>query len=196
MTDVVKKPATGMQSFQQSKLASDSVNFHRALVVDVEVKRIPESTFVQEILPILTGEVISAEFPLLMAAVAGTPFSEVDVVNDAGEVLFRMPALLERDIISHQEASKRGSIHSMLMTVDQLTRQSPIRARNYLEHEFNGRGIATNRDEIIKKRNERWNVILARYGKSITSNGTVTNGNDAKKEAEKPELNFDDGELL
>ena len=156
------------------------------------MKRIPESTFVKEILPVLSGEVISTEFPLLMAAVAGTPFSEVDVVNDAGEVLFRMPALLERNIISHEEASKRGSMASMMITAEMLGKQSPIRAEKYLEHEFNGRGIAKNRDEIITARQTRWNTILTRYGKTTEVDGGIT----ASANVEKPQLDFDNGDLL
>lgn len=192
-----KENQVGFTDFKNSKLASDIVNIHKALVVDAEVKRIPEGTFVKEILPVLSGEAISADFPLLMAAVAGTPFSEVDVVNDAGEVLFRMPALLERNIVSHEEASKRGSMASMLITAEMLGKQSPKRAENYLAHEFDGRGIATNRDEIINQRQARWNTILARYGKSLKADGTVTDGKDSTPtNAEKPQLDFDNGDLL
>jgi hypothetical protein len=183
---------TGIADFKNNKMASDILSIHQALVGNIEVKKIPESTFIKEILPILTGEVISTEFPLLMAAVAGTPFSEVDVVNDAGEVLFRMPALLERNVISHEEASKRGSMASMLITAELIVKQSPARAERYLEHEFNGRGIAKNRDEIINVRQIRWNTILARYGKSTEADGGVT----ATASVEKPQLDFDNGDLL
>lgn len=202
MNQPVVKQGNSIQNFRDAKLAQDITHIHQALVVNVEVKRIPESTFVQEILPKLTGEVISADFPLLMAAVAGTPFSEVDVVNEAGEVLFRMPALLERNIISHEEASRRGSMHSMFMTLDMMARQSPRRAQNYLEHEFNGRGIAKNRDELYKQRQERWNKILVRYGKVLHEDGRVTDGSTTTASAPagnsqaKPQLNFDDGDLL
>jgi hypothetical protein len=191
MTDLIQNN-TGLGEFKSNKLASDIINIHQALVGDIEVKRIPESTFVKEILPVLSGEVISAEFPLLMAAVAGTPFSEVDVINDAGEILFRMPALLERNIISHVEASKRGSMASMLITAEMLGKQSPLRAEKYLEHEFDGRGIAKNRDEIITARQARWNTILARYGKAVDAGVKV----DAPVGTEKPQLDFENGDLL
>lgn len=197
MTNQVEKN-TGISGYKNTKLASDITNIHRALVVDVEVKKIPESTFVKEILPVLSGEVISTDFPLLMAAVAGTPFSEVDIINEAGEVLFRMPALLERNIISHEEASKRGSLLSMMVTAEMIMNQSPIRAEKYLEHELNGRGIAKNRDEIINQRQQRWNDILARYGKALNSDGTVreTGAPTSESSKDKPELDFKDDELL
>jgi hypothetical protein len=196
---------TGLQGFKESKLAQDISNIHKALVEDVVVKQIPEATFVKEILPILTGEVVSADFPLLMAAVAGSPFSEVDIVDNAGETLFRLPALLERNIVNHQEAEKRGSMASMLITADMLAKQSPRRAQNYLDHEFNGRGIAKNRNELYKARHERLSVILARYGHILNEDGTVKQGAVAVKagtpaastsQKEKPQLDFNDGDLL
>lgn len=193
---------TGIEGFKNNRLASDITNIHKALVLEPEVKKIPEGTFVQEILPILTGEVIASDFPLVMAAVAGNPFLELDVVDTAGNVLFRMPALLERDIVSHEEASKRGSLASMMITAEQVMKLSPQRAEKYLEHEFNGRGIAKNRDELYKKRQARWNEILARYGKSLKADGTVVDstGPGAKStkadNKEKPQLDFNDGDLL
>lgn len=197
MNNPTKKPETEITKFKNNKLASDITNIHKALVVDIEIKKIPEGTFISEILPILTGETISTEFPLLMAAVAGNPFLEVDVVDNSGNVLFRMPALLERNVISHQEASKRGSLQSMMITSELLAKQSPMRAEKYLEHEFNGRGIAANRDEIIKKRQDRWNAILVRYGKALASGGGETAGQSVQTQAmSKPQLDFKDDDLL
>lgn len=188
---------TGINQFRDTRLAHDITAIHKAIVLDAEVKKIPESTFVNEILPVLTGETINSEFPLLMAAVAGNPFLEVDVVNAQGEIIFRMPALFERDIISHEAASKRGSMASMLITAEMIVRQSPARAEKYLEHEFNGRGIATNREELYKKRLDRFNEILARYGKTLKADGTVLDGKVASTaNKEKPQLSFGDDDLL
>lgn len=193
----VTKP-NGIRTYRDSKLASQIADIHRSLVLNVEIKKIPEGTFVTEILPVLTGDVISADFPLLMAAVAGNPFLEVDVIDSAGNTLFRMPALLERDIVSHKEASKRGSMQSMIITSEMLMHQSPQRAEKYLEHEFNGRGIALNRDAIINKRQERWIAILARYGKTLAFGDTTVTASStvAAKATTKPQLDYDDGELL
>lgn len=201
MNDPTKVPATGLQAFKEQRLADDITRIHQALVVNTEVKTIPENTFVKEILPILTGEVVSADFPLLMAAVAGSPFSEVDVINDAGETIFRMPSLLERNIINHTESSKRGSLASVFITVEQLARNSPKRADHYLEHEFAGRGIASNINEIHDKRQARWNDILLRYGKTLQKDGSVVDAGVVPKTSNKtiknkPELDFDNDDGL
>lgn len=199
MSQQPTKPVDHIKTFADQKLADDITRIHQQLVVDVEVRKIPESTFVKEILPVLTGEANSEDFPLLLAGVAGSPFSEVDIIDEAGNTLFRLPALLERNIISHEEASRRGSLASFMETLGQVTRRSPIQARNYLAHEFNGRGIATNRDEQYKARQERFNTIFARYGKTLNPDGTVVNSKptttgNIKKEL--PPLDTSNGELL
>ena len=194
MTDPIKPPVTGLQAFKQQRQADDITRIHQALVLDAPVKIIQESTFVKEILPILTGEVVSADFPLLMAAVAGSPFSEVDIINEAQEIIFRMPSLLERNIINHTEASKRGSLASVFITVEQLALNTPKRADHYLEHEFAGRGIASNIKEITDARRERWNAILIRYGKTLEIDGRVVDANPvamAKAKNIKPPLDLD-----
>lgn len=202
MSDKNNQPVTSLEQFRKQRTDDLITGIYQALVVNTEVKTIPESTFVKEILPILTGQAISADFPLLIAGVAGSPFSEVDVINDAGEIIFRMPSLLERNIINHDEASKRGSMESMFITVEQLSRNSPQRAEKYMEHELQGRGIASNRDEIIKQRQDRWNVILARYGLILKEDGVViesNNNNNPNKPAsskDRPSLDFGDDGLL
>lgn len=190
-----------IRGFAREKLGREITAIHDALIVKAEVKKIPEGTFVKEILPAITGESVNSDFPLLMAAVAGSPFAEADIIDQQGNVLFRMPALLERDIISHDEASKRGSLGSMMITAGMLSHQSPRRAEIYLQHEFDGRGIAKNRDEIIKRRQERWNEILGRYGYALKEDGTVVPtgktaaGKSSSSEA-RPELEFGNDELL
>lgn len=199
MSEQPKQPVDQIKTFADQKLSEDIKRIHQALVVDADVRKIPESTFVKEILPVLTGEAISEDFPLLMAGVAGSPLSEVDIIDEAGNTLFRLPALLERNIISHEEASRRGSLASFMETLSQVTRRSPIQARNYLAHEFNGRGIATNRDEQYKARQERFNTIFARYGKTLNTDGTVVDSKPTatgNKKKELPPLDTDDGELL
>jgi hypothetical protein len=202
MTQKTIPPANSIKAFADQKLASDISAIHKALVIDVEVRKIPESTFVKEILPVLTNEAISTDFPLLMAGVAGGPFSEVDIIDEAGNTLFRLPSLLERNIISHKEASRRGSMESMLITADQIRQMSPQRAQHYLAHEFNGRGIAKNRDEIYKARYERLKAILARYGKDLHLDGNVTDlkagssNTPSKGKKDLPPLDLSDGDLL
>src|SRR5690606_23879627 len=101
-------------------------------------------------LPIPTGEVISSDFPMLMAAVAGSPFSEVDVVDSAGEVLFRMPAPLERSVIATTtKVSDRASLGNVMITAEQNAKISPARGDAYLEFEFRDRGISPDKDKII-----------------------------------------------
>lgn len=181
-----------VEQYKRDRAASDIEAIHKALVIDAPVIRIPEATFLKEILPILTGEAISADFPLLMASVAGSPFSELDIVDEAGNILFRLPAALERDIISHKEAEKRGSLDSSMITASMLIKQNPRRAESFFEHTFKGRGIALNADAVRNTRQERFVAILARYGK--TPGGAKAKG--VSTISKNPELTHSDDDLL
>lgn len=192
-------PVNDIEQFQRQKAGDDIKRIYQALVVNAEVKKLPEATFVKEILPILTGTDINTDFPLLISAVAGSPFSELDIVNDAGETIFRMPSLLERNIISHEEATKRGSLSSVFITVEQLARNSPRRAAHYLAHEFHHRGISNNVNNIEQDRIVRWNKILERYGKQLRNGVIVDIGQVSEKATvikNRPQLDFDDNDLI
>lgn len=167
MNNVVKFaiPTLGYEEFLKDKTESDISSIYKALVVDLPIRKVKESVFIKEILPVLTGEATDVGFPTLVAAVAGNPFLEIDIIDNAGQTLFRMPSLLDRNIFDHRESGKRGSIGNMLVTVGQISMMSPKRAANYLAHEFTNRGIAPNANQMISSKIDRWNAIFARYGK-------------------------------
>lgn len=147
---------------------SDSIEAaHKALVLDVPVQKIPESVFINEILPFLCGDTSSQLTPEKWVSIAGSPFSEIDIHDDAGNILFRLPSMLERNVISHREASQRGSLANAMITLDQMRNFSPIRAENYLRGEFHQRGISKNAMKIAVETAKRWEAIFARYGKVI-----------------------------
>lgn len=158
-------PVLDYEVFLKNKTESDISSIYNSLVVDLPIRKVKESVFINEILPVLTGETTNAGFPALVAAVAGNPFLEIDIIDNAGQTLFRMPSLLDRNIFDHKESGKRGSIGNMLVTVGQISMMSPKRAAHYLAHEFSNRGIAPNAQDMIAAKIDRWNVIFARYGK-------------------------------
>lgn len=192
-------PHQSFEEFQKERAGANIEDIHKALVLDIPIKKIPEQTFINEILPVITGQTTNADLPALVAGVAGNPFLEIDIIDQQGNILFRMPSLLERDIISQKEASKRGSMQSMLLTMGQLRGQSPARAANYMVHEFNNRGIATNKAELMSSRAARWTVILARYGMAYSGTdkaGKPTVALTAPAPDKKMEIDIDNGDLF
>lgn len=195
MSDEIN-PIQSFEDFQKERQGASIIDIHKALVLDVEVKKIPESTFIQEILPVIIGESTNADFPALVAAVAGNPFLEVDVIDNAGNILFRMPSLLERNIFNHEAASKRGSLQSLFITAGMLQQQSPRRANNYLAHEFANRGIAQNKAELIAARAVRWTEIFARYGKVYESTNKSGVAVTTPEKQQRMDLDIENGDLF
>lgn len=155
---------------QKSDLAKSSIDLqsiHNALVVENKLVQLPEQVFINELLPFLCGETLSQVTPAVWVSVAGTPFLEIEIIDTKGEVLFKVPALMERNAIVPDTTGFDGSFHNVLLTAEQLKHQSPFRAKAFLEHAFKNRSIAKNVDDLAKKNLEKRIVILARYGMDI-----------------------------
>lgn len=153
---------------------------HRAIIdahseiMDNKIRRIKESMFVNEMLPFLFGEKPehvtrfpeSEMTPAKWIAAAGGPTAEFDVVkDDTGEILFRVPSLLNRELYDNDAGRKRGSLINTFIAVKQLSHQSPIRAKSLMSAEFTDRGLSDNRTDLIRKVQERWNAIFRRYNR-------------------------------
>lgn len=202
--DLAKK----FEDFKTQQTEQDIKGIYKELVVDVEVKKIPEATFLQEILPALTKATTSSDFPKLVAAVAGSPFSEIDVIDHAGNILFRMPSLLERNAYDVTEVNDQpNSLGSIVATMELLKNQSPKKAANFFNHVMLGRGVSNERiNKLTEERRVRWVDILARYGYIVDNAGEVIKndgsvkalpGKDSKAHTgTKPVLSYDDSELL
>lgn len=178
-------------------LVQKSQMFHEALVVNAPVKKIPESTFINEILPYYCGEATNTDLPVLVAGAAGGPFHEFDVVDASGNVLFRAPALLEREMFDFRQFSKGQSAANIFATAQLLNNRSPHEAAAFIQQQLTNRGLSSKAGEIYKRLIERRNAILARYGKAVpggkSTDTTNVSGGAGKP---KPEIDYEDSELL
>lgn len=190
-------PKLDYEEFLKNKSESDIASIYNSLVVDLPIRKVKESVFISEILPVLTGETTNADFPALVAAVAGNPFLEIDIIDNAGQTLFRMPSLLERNLFDHRESGKRGSIGNMLTTVRQISMMSPKRASNYLAHQFSNRGVSPDANKMIKEKIDRWNAIFARYGKVFMGPPTTKAiGVASTPDSRRMEVDLDNDDLF
>lgn len=167
---------------------------YQALVVSYPVAKIPESTFVNEILPYYCGEAINLELPKLIAAAAGGPFNEYDVVSAKGEVLFRAPPLLERRMFDFKEAANGLPMESIFQTAQLLMNRSPVQAEAFITEHLTRKGFSKNATEIFKEVIARRDAILERYGKTVTGSVSTAGGNPSS--GNKQEFSPDDFDLL
>ena len=177
-------------------LSQKSQMFHQALVVNAPVRKIPESTFVNEILPYYSGESTNADLPVLVAAAAGGPFLEFDVVDATGTVLFRAPALLERDMFDFKQFAKGQSAANVFATAQLLSNRSPRQAAAFIQEQLTNRGFSENAAKVYHRLIERRNAILARYGKSVPGGNSTESTNSSGEGKAKPEIDYENSELL
>lgn len=169
----ISLPWGAIKKNQRDMLDRESIEFHNVICNDA-ITRIRESMFVMEMLPFLFDEIPDfvkndPENQMTAAkwiAAAGGPHHEFDVVSDAtGEVLFRVPAFVNRELYDMKAAASKGRFNNMFNFAKQLSHLSPNQAAAFTEYQFTDRGKSNDREAVIAHIQERWNAIFRRYGR-------------------------------
>lgn len=170
------------ETFEMAQLRERNRALADQLAVSNNAGKLPEYLFVSNFLPYFCGErLMSANpnvFPMWVS-IAGSATSEVDILNDRGETIFSVPALVDLSTIDPVrkpgDASALGQIAGM---AKMHANQTPTAGTNYmnakLAEKFNK--IVT-RSETFTTNQERWNAIFARYGKgarTVATNSPTT----------------------
>jgi hypothetical protein len=99
--------------------------------------------------------------------VAGSPYHEVDIVDDrSGEILFTVPPLCDNTALRPAQKDPRtGSIYNMVITMQQLQNVSHHHARHFFEAEVSKRSMGMFKPDNLLKFVRTWNEIFTRYGR-------------------------------
>lgn len=182
------KPVSADEAIRQQTLEQirQSTSFaYDSLVVNQTKQRIPENVFVAHFLPYFSGQDLSQGRNVVAEwiGVAGSPMAEVEVVDQAGQVLYSVPPIYDTNIL---EIANRQVGHSMADIYQQyeLRRAGvPAAANAYLNN-----NLADKSREIVKGHIDetsvagRWNNIMTRYGIQPTAevNQTGTSSKPAQ----------------
>lgn len=98
---------------------------------EAKIRRIPESTFIERLLPILmSNELVDKRY---WFEVTGGELLPVDVVNsNTGEIMFRVPSLVP----SYGSPTKGRTMYDIISTAAQKHRVMPPVAEKYLNNEL------------------------------------------------------------
>lgn len=157
-------------------------------MLEEDVPRIPESVFVNRLLPILTNTQEKQDLTVWLE-LAGNFQRPIDVVKGP-EVLFRVPPLFRR-LAAPRVQNSRNSVFEMVATAKQKSDQIPQLGERYLANRL--------ADKVPKATFEKtdldqWNAILARYG--LPAVGSATPATSANPTAPGVETKPSDGFLL
>ncbi|MFA5623268.1 MAG: hypothetical protein WC981_03500 [Candidatus Dojkabacteria bacterium] len=180
MTDKLKEAMAN----RYKEEASEKVNFAYDSIVGDKIKgKISEEGF-KYFLPYFSGELPLSKDNNVVAqwiSIAGTPMSEVVVVDAKGQVVFTVPPLFDSNGINITNRRERNSFADISSDFIRMNVSTPIAANNFLNNSLHKKV-----EEIVDHNHkptmnqERWNSILKRYGKEVESETkeTKTSSND------------------
>jgi len=123
---------------------------------------IPESLFVNYVLPCFMGNPTNPNWVMEWISIAGTPMSEVGVFSDTTrEFLFTVPSLLNsNNLYLHKQT---GDIGDIFGRYDQITNNTPSRGLNFLLQALNSKNQELLSNLSFNEVNQKWYFILSRY---------------------------------
>lgn len=139
-----------------------------------DVAKLPEHIFVNVFLPFFAGDP-EPRFKVdigIWAGIAGNPFAEVEIIDNKGVGLFRVPPIYDRSVIN-SESDDRVSIAHIVRSAEQMSNMSPIAGMNYLREQLAQRSVIGDAGEKVGKHLERWKEIFKRYGREFPTAGTT-----------------------
>ena len=166
-------------------------------------KTMPEGSFIKYILPIIAGEkVFDSQYDNSKAdnlsgvtiaeyiALAGSPYSEIDVVS-GNKILFTLPPIFCREVVVNKEVDKyiSAELNAAALKSTDYKAQSDTMITNTLMDRV---ALVPLKKEnaILKSYLDRWNTILARYNKEPIFKLLETTKTEIKKQSDVS-LDFD-----
>lgn len=151
----------------KKQVAEQTNDIYNSLVGTKENSQLPEDIFKQYFLPHFSGQAPISSKPQIVAewiGIAGTPASEVDVIDTAGHVLFTVPSLFDSSIIDTVKRDPGNSISDIYSQYDLKTNNIPSVANNFLNKELSKKLSIV--DTTVKHEDvtNQWNSIFDRYG--------------------------------
>lgn len=151
-----------------------------------DVARVSEGVFKQHILPILTSTNTDVDLTFWLN-IAGTAYRPIDVVNAAGEPLFRVPALL-RQYDPHVQLRHEDSVQERTAMAKLKSQVHPQLGETFYDQSLERLAdVPPPRQDDI----DAWKAILARY-RVIESDHPTTTADASVEERQSDVQGFDE----
>lgn len=175
------------------RITEETEKIFSKLVSNPLANKLPENLFVENFLPYFCGEVeIPEETELysLWYGIAGSPTGEVDIIDTRGKSLYKVPPLMNTNIINpKREDSNDMNFSQIINLATMYGNMTPMAGMNALNT-----GLANKLETLRNKSVEfseyetRWIEIFKRYGK-IKQN-TVSSVAASDNRLQEDELEF------
>lgn len=131
------------------------------------IKQLPEDIFKNVFLPLFLGQP-NPKYPTISggnwAAFAGSPHAPVDVIDPAGKILFRVPALMHNQLLAPLTGTGGVDMEFIVKQAQLYSSTLPQQADEYLRAELTKRTPLMKSDTDVSEIVEAWNKIFVFYG--------------------------------
>ena len=162
----------------------DSIDYHFNELVQKpskELAKLPEDVFIYYFLPYFCGEKLIDKDNDIIAkwiSIAGNPNKEVDIIDNAGNTVTTIPAIVDSSFIDFKNLNKGQPIKNIIANYELHRNQLPIVGENYLRNTMDSRIDSLTKDSAVQVENElRWIGVFTRYNK-IKSDKEVVDTQD------------------
>jgi hypothetical protein len=166
----------------KKQVAEQTNDIYNSLVGNKENSQLPEDIFQQYFLPHFSGQASISNKPEVMAewiSIAGTPTSEVDIIDHAGHVLFTVPSLFDTNVIDAVKREVGESISDIYNQYDLKSNNIPSVANNFLNKELSKKLRIVDTNINHSDITDRWNSIFDRYGIQHSTPSNTTKETDS-----------------
>lgn len=134
-------------------------------------RQVSEEIFLAYYLDLFTGKSTENRDNLLSYwyAIAGTPYTPVDVINSRGEIVVTVPPILNRNTIPVKSDRPQETDLSYVFDVaQQQASLSPTMANNTVANTLTGRFLKEIDSGSVASLKEQWEVLFAHYAPKKT----------------------------
>lgn len=145
-----------------------------------------EAEFVATFLPWLAGEVIDekGEFYDAWVKVAGSPWSEVSLLDETGKEVAVVPAFKDSSFIGVAADAKLVPLRHLFQRTNRMAETTPAAADHYIAAALKDRYNISEARSGSKEWLEAWGAFLDRYGKRPKPKS----GHDESQEGDQSDL--------
>lgn len=151
-----------------NSLAEKSKALYELLVTNVPAKQLPERIFVESFLPYFSGtkEISNLDQVLVnWVGVAGTPMDEVEIIDEQGKALYRVPPIIDTSIINPMRSENNNvGIYSIIALANQYRNNIPAVGERVLTDNLAIKAKELQKkSEVFEQNEKRWIEIFKRY---------------------------------
>lgn len=182
---------TNTRELQVQQIKSVMQNVFSSLVDNQMRQKLPESVFVQTFLPYFSGQIKAGpnENPVAQwIGVAGSPTSEVELIDNQGKVVAIVPAIFNTDFINPNKIQGNGLYR--IAQQHELEKTNPINnSNNVFANQLLSR---VPQAQVSQTDSEKWDILLSRYGLSEKNKNDLKSKESKQVSGSDEELDFGD----